>query len=660
MIPKALNFRKHSRDIQTIAMLVVLPHLAVCLALLLTSLFWLRAIDVSRQLESRWRFVTFALPVTDAFLNDHSGAVMSRLAGDRFSQPRELALRTKAVDMLNALMKNELSEPALEYARQQVSELLQGNLRSLDKQPILAPENVHSVGEMRWYLRARFMSAVEILDLFRQHLTVFASRLTMFVSSAEACVYAAAAICVLLTLCAPCFFARTIGKRLRVLVENMAQMSHFSSMKTIDGWDEVSLANRKLQEIGQQIGQARQEHTDLLSTLGHGVGDAVSTANQSLKLIEHSSLPQGEKELRRSISAIRINLRAVLRFVEDMLAADNRASKNPNSSQFMTSSPIMDGLTKFPPLANGMTRRLLLLLCISLCVQLIYLSLIAFQINETWSRQQHIEKHSALILNCDEARVRLHRAVSALIVFVLTRDADMDRLWQADLDHAEQLFLQNLPETPLKTEKAYLQKYLAEIAIARKYGIMMNERHLRVVTGPNIVDVPEVIGRLEDYDADWEILQEIHFKLMAEDMKQLNAELSAVKITIWLGLPLELLLAALVAWAFDLWIARPISWLALWRADVKIPFHCSSSDEVGLLCTTVIEAQQILSSLDEERRFQISRLDHNITSPLDDAAKALGELTDASNAAVPPDLTKQLETAKASIESALQTVHNLS
>ena len=663
----------YKRRVFPFALVVILaPAILACVCLGLLDKVWLDNVNITRRLQDE---IYFSIRASFGFQDAiECQALTAEFAHTGNPHAAQLAaqLKNSALDTARYLASFPTTSPLINEERASASQLIIESVKNAPLPSGLHPlKNTgvpdvlsHDNGGIGEYVHQAFVlpsKALQSLDKGTARINQLDQRELELQRLAKTIVLSGIAGSILFALVLVSVYARWINTRLAVLSDNARALSKGSKMQALAGSDEFAYLNAAVQQAAQRLADAASQKRSIMEMVAHDVRSPLAAANLALGLVEKQTVTDRARSIKSNVAIARINLRATVEFVDELLETERAMSTQsdtqqggPNPEHHVRSS--LSSLSR-----SGMFRFLLLLVLVPLMLQIGCFALLNNQVQTAASLANSQHRQRDVIRNSQIVMTREMRVLASMLLFNLTKDQRVKRLYHDDTLAAAQLQKLTIAQTPFPTDKDLQTRILNLIRNSVKLQEQLEVASVfdgdKALTG-----LTQEIRELAEIRAPLQMVQKIEVEFLALQAVETDRRMSTIQDYILLGLFANFLLVLLLVVAFSKDVnSRLIKLLSSVQTldSTKSADPVGGNDEISLLDEALRQAKHDLQRAAEQSHFVVTRIADSIVTPLTVARSALDDVDEDLSEALPGDLKQKIAQSVQSIDRVRRLVDDL-
>lgn len=654
-----------------LALLVILaPALLSCACILTLDKTWLAELQSTKELKKEIDYDTVFAWAQQDLIAYRAKTVAFLASGDKSAAKLANWERHKILDAVKLFSKPDEDASRLETRRKLDSQFLMTNLDEPD-----TPTKPAAVDDDEgWFelfsnnakwatqvARRGFLTCSKVLDRFDEdslRLEKLAAKERHLENMAQSIVWTGIASSLLLALLLVAFYAGWMNRRLAVLLNNALLLGSGAPMTPLPGQDELAFLNSSIQKVDEQLLTAAQQRKSVIEMVAHDVRSPLNGANISLAFIEKQSTDSKTRSVKSNAAIARVNLRATVTFVEELLKSEKEAIARKEKAH---------GADRGRPprrsiLQSGLFKKLLVLVLVPLAMQIGCLSFLYAQISATQSLRLAQQRQIVMLRTSAQIIMVSVRMLLGLSIASFDKDEQRLAVYQSDYQKDRSLLSKAISETPLVGEKQFWQQFRHEGEVARNLAEILQQSEFTGVARvlPALSKTVAKITQLIDTNR---IMQELEHDYLSIQAKDLQERMRGIQNFIIAGLVMNFGVAFLLVVAFSSNVNRRLKiLLANVRSSEENGAYvpAGGDDEIYQLDEAIRNAKQEVRRAEEQKQFMLLRIVDNICAPLTVAATAIEDIDEEVKEALSVSTRENLESSLQSIYRVRRLVEDLS
>jgi signal transduction histidine kinase len=649
---------------------ILAPALLSCACILILDNTWLADLQSTKELKKEIDYDTVLAWAQQDLIAYRAKTVAFLGSGDKASAKLANWERHKILDAVKMFSAPDEDVSRLETRRKLDCQFLMANLEEPGVPMKTAPKDDGEgwfelfSNNAKWatqIARRGFLTCSKVLDRFDEdslRLEELAAKQRHLENTAQSIVWVGIASSVLLALAMVAFYAGWMNRRLAVLLNNARLLGSGAPMTPLPGQDELAFVNSSIQQVDAHLMAAAQQRKSVIEMVAHDVRSPLNGANISLALIEKQSTDSKTRSVKSNAAIARVNLRATVKFVEELLKSEQEAIAREEKTHDRDRR-LLPGRSI---LQSGLFKKLLVLVLVPLVMQIACLSFLYAQISATQSLSLAQERQIEMLRTSAQIIMVSVRMLLSLSLASFDKDEHSLAVYQSDYQKDRSLLSKAISETPLVGEKQFWQQFQHEGEVARNLAEILQQSEFTGVAGvlPALSKTMAKITQLIDTNR---IMQELEHDYLSIQAKDLQERMRGIQNFIIAGLAMNIGIAFLLVVAFSSNVNRRLKRLMAnvrFCEEDRVYVPAGGDDEIYQLDEAIRNAKQEVRRAEEQRQFILLRVVDNIVAPLTVAATAIEDIDEDVKEALSDSTRENLESSLQSICRVRRLVEDLS
>lgn len=658
---------RYKPQVFRLALVVILaPALLSCACILMLDRTWLADVQSTKELRQEIDYDMVLAWAQQDLIAYKAKSVAFAAWGNNGSKQIANWERRKILDAVKTFSSPVEDAPRLEERKKPDCEFLLASLQEPDSPTNVTPaadgQNVLGLflNNGKWATqtgRRAFRLCSKVLDRFDEdskRLEELTDRESRLRDQAQAIVWAGMVSSLVLALCLVIFYTGWMNRRLTVLLNNARLLGRNEEMTPLPGQDELAYLNRALQHVDEELLIAGQQRRSIVEMVAHDVRSPLGGADISLSLIEKQPIESKTRSLKTNVAVARVNLRATVKFVEELLKSEKEAI-DMEERALDKKHEREQGRFIFQ---SGLFKQLLVLVLVPLVIQIACLSFLYTQISATQSLSQAQQRQIEMVRTSAQIIMTSVRTLLGLSLATINKDPRSLAGYRADYQKEIELLHKAIASTPLVAEKQFWQEFQRQCEYTRNEAEILQRSDFAYVDTVAFSLSQKMTRLTQMIDTD-RLIQELEHDHLLIQTEDLQNRMQGIQNFIVAALCLNLGVGFFLVITFSSNVNRRLKKLL---ANVKsfdaenVYSPAGGDDEIYELDEDLRTAKQEVLRAKERRHFIVSRIKDNIVAPLTVAMTAIEDIDEDVRDALPIATTEKLEDSLQSIYRVRQLV----